>query len=103
MSNPQPRASSDSTVTGNESIHPERVYSAEVVLAHRFAQQSLQLSLYALAVERVLFADREARPLGLAYWLVTDTGPKVVLPTRSPHAWFKSADFERSLFGVKSG
>jgi ATP-dependent helicase/nuclease subunit B len=52
----------------------------------------LQLTLYALAAERVLFADRGARPLGLAYWLVTDTGPKVVLPTRSPHAWFKSAD-----------
>jgi ATP-dependent helicase/nuclease subunit B len=52
----------------------------------------LQLTLYALAVERVLFADQGARPLGLAYWLVTDTGPKVVLPTRSPHAWFKSAD-----------
>jgi ATP-dependent helicase/DNAse subunit B len=52
----------------------------------------LQLTLYALAVERVLCADRAARPLGLAYWLVTDTGPKVVLPTRSPHAWFKSAE-----------
>jgi ATP-dependent helicase/nuclease subunit B len=52
----------------------------------------LQLTLYALAAERVLFADRGARPLGLAYWLVTDSGPKVVLPTRSPHAWFKSAD-----------
>lgn len=55
--------------------------------------QRLQLTLYALAVERVLFAGRNARPLGLAYWLVTDTGPKVVLPGgRKPHGWFKSAE-----------
>jgi ATP-dependent helicase/DNAse subunit B len=52
----------------------------------------LQLTLYALAAQRVLLADSMARPLGLAYWLVTDSGPKVVLPTRSPHAWFRSAD-----------
>jgi ATP-dependent helicase/DNAse subunit B len=52
----------------------------------------LQLTLYALAAERVLLAGRGARPLGLAYWLVTDNGPKVVLPARSPHAWFRSAD-----------
>jgi ATP-dependent helicase/DNAse subunit B len=52
----------------------------------------LQLTLYALAAQRVLLAGREARPLGLAYWLVTDTGPKVVLPARSPHAWFRSTD-----------
>ncbi|HKI31877.1 MAG TPA: PD-(D/E)XK nuclease family protein [Gemmataceae bacterium] len=55
--------------------------------------QRLQLTLYALAVERVLLAGQEARPLGLAYWLVTDTGPKVVLPgDRKHHGWFKSAD-----------
>jgi ATP-dependent helicase/nuclease subunit B len=54
--------------------------------------QRLQLTLYALAAERVVLAGRGARPLGLAYWLVTDTGPKVVLPARNPHAWFKSAD-----------
>jgi ATP-dependent helicase/nuclease subunit B len=55
--------------------------------------ERLQLMLYALAVERVLFAGREARPLGLAYWLVTDTGPKVVLPgDRKHHGWFKSGD-----------
>lgn len=40
----------------------------------------LQLTLYALAVERVILAPNGARPLGLAYWLVTDTGPKPVLP-----------------------
>ena len=40
----------------------------------------LQLTLYALAVEQVLLTGKNARPLGLAYWLVTDTGPKVVLP-----------------------
>ncbi|MDB5312447.1 MAG: hypothetical protein JWO38_6649 [Gemmataceae bacterium] len=42
--------------------------------------EKLQLPLYALAVERVLLKDRPARPLGLAYWLVTDTGPKPMLP-----------------------
>jgi ATP-dependent helicase/DNAse subunit B len=44
--------------------------------------QKLQLTLYALAVERILLAGQGARPVGLAYWLVTDTGPKVVLPER---------------------
>jgi ATP-dependent helicase/DNAse subunit B len=40
----------------------------------------LQLTLYALAVERVFLAGKPARPLGLTYWLVTDSGPKPVLP-----------------------
>lgn len=44
------------------------------------AFRRLQLTLYALAVEQVLYAEQQARPLGLAYWLVTDTGPKPVLP-----------------------
>jgi len=50
--------------------------------------RKLQLTLYALAVERVLLAGREARPLGMAYWLVADTGPKAALPgtrNRSTH------------------
>jgi RecB family exonuclease len=48
----------------------------------------LQLPLYALAVERVFFPGRQARPLGLAYWLVTDDGPKPVLPgKRQALAW----------------
>ena len=51
--------------------------------------ERLQLPLYALAVEKVLLAGSPARPLGLAYWLVTDTGPKPVLPAgRQAHAWF---------------
>jgi ATP-dependent helicase/nuclease subunit B len=55
--------------------------------------ERLQLLLYALAAERLLFADGPARPLGVAYWLVTDTGPKVVLPgDRKHHGWFRSAD-----------
>lgn len=33
-------------ITPNPAIQPERVYSGEVVLAHRFAQQSVQLSMY---------------------------------------------------------
>jgi ATP-dependent helicase/DNAse subunit B len=54
------------------------------------AMRRLQLSLYALAVERVLLAD--ARPLGLAYWLVADAGPKLALPAgRSATAWLTVA------------
>jgi ATP-dependent helicase/DNAse subunit B len=60
-------------------------YSAAQV--ERF--EKLQLPLYALAVERVLLKDRPARPLGLAYWLVTDTGAKPMLPSgkRALLAW----------------
>jgi hypothetical protein len=48
----------------------------------------LQLTLYALAVERVLLPEQTARPLGLAYWLVADSGPKLVLPGHPRHhAW----------------
>lgn len=58
----------------------------------------LQLSLYALAVEQVLLVGKRARPLGLAYWLVTDTGPKVALPAHpKPLAWFEEADAWRLL------
>jgi ATP-dependent helicase/nuclease subunit B len=50
--------------------------------------EKLQLPLYALAVERVFFPGRRARPLGLAYWLVTDKGPKPVLPGgRQAQGW----------------
>ncbi len=60
----------------------------------------LQLTLYALAVQRVVFAGEPSRPLGLAYWLVTDTGPKRVLPSgrnglnwyTDPQAWEKFRD-----------
>ena len=51
------------------------------------AYRRLQLTLYALAVEEVLLAGRDARPLGLAYWLVTDTGPKIALPGRNQLVW----------------
>jgi ATP-dependent helicase/nuclease subunit B len=49
----------------------------------------LQLTLYALAVESVLLADCHARPLGLAYWLVSESGPKVALPARDPARWLE--------------
>ncbi len=49
----------------------------------------LQLTLYALAVEEVLLAGQQARPLGLAYWLVTDTGPKIALPGRNQVLWLE--------------
>jgi ATP-dependent helicase/nuclease subunit B len=53
--------------------------------------EKLQLPLYALAVERIFFPDQSARPLGLAYWLVTEDGPKVVLPDSKTklHDWFR--------------
>jgi ATP-dependent helicase/DNAse subunit B len=47
----------------------------------------LQLTLYALAVEEVLLADKGARPLGLAYWMVTETGPKIALPAKNQLVW----------------
>ncbi len=47
----------------------------------------LQLTLYALAVEEVLLAGQAARPLGLAYWLVGEDGPKVALPGRAAAKW----------------
>lgn len=64
--------------------------------------EKLQLPLYALAVERVFFPGRPGRPLGLAYWLVTDTGPKPVLPgSRQALAWLtdrkKWATFRQHL------
>ncbi len=47
----------------------------------------LQLTLYALAVEAVLLAGQKARPLGLAYWLVGESGAKVALPGRNVTQW----------------
>lgn len=52
--------------------------------------EKLQLSLYALAVEKVFYPGRKARPLGLAYWLVTDTGPKQVMPKKT--AWLNDPE-----------
>jgi ATP-dependent helicase/DNAse subunit B len=51
----------------------------------------LQLTLYALAVERVLLADKPSRPLGLAYWMVTDTGHKPALPPKRVTSWLEQA------------
>ena len=59
--------------------------------------QRLQLTLYALAVEEVLLADRRARPLGLAYWLVSDTGVKVALPARGQTVWLNETDAWRAV------
>lgn len=53
--------------------------------------RKLQLTLYALAVEQVLLQEHGARPLGLAYWMVTDGGPKVALPGRDTLEWFRDA------------
>src|SRR5262249_58412998 len=61
--------------------------------------QRLQLTLYALAVEEVLLADRQARPLGLAYWLVADGGPKVVLPARNQVLWLNESERWRQVRG----
>jgi RecB family exonuclease len=52
----------------------------------------LQLSLYALAVERVFLDGQGARPLGLAYWLLAENGPKVVMPGHPRYlAWLDEA------------
>ncbi len=51
----------------------------------------LQLTLYALAVEQVLLAGQNARPLGLAYWMVGEDGPKIALPGRNAVQWFHEA------------
>jgi ATP-dependent helicase/nuclease subunit B len=53
------------------------------------AFRKLQLTLYALAVESVLLAGHGARPLGLAYWLVGEGGPKVALPGRTVALWLE--------------
>ena len=53
---------------------------------------ALQLPLYALAVERSVFKDRPARPLGMAYWLFGDGGPKTVLPAKSVTTWLNNPD-----------
>lgn len=58
--------------------------------------QRLQLTLYALAVEQVLLADKNARPLGLAYWLVGEKGAKVVLPKRGGALWLsETSEWQR--------
>jgi RecB family exonuclease len=68
-------------------------YSGSLVTSFR----RLQLTLYAMAVEDVLLAGQNARPLGLAYWLVTDGGPKVVLPQRGGDAWLTDTARWRQL------
>jgi ATP-dependent helicase/nuclease subunit B len=62
--------------------------------SHVARLEKLQLPLYALAVERVLLKDSRARPLGLAYWLVTDTGAKSMLPAgrNAALAWIDNAE-----------
>jgi RecB family exonuclease len=58
----------------------------------------LQLTLYALAVEEVLLKGRNARPLGLAYWLVGEGGPKVALPaSRNQVQWLDEAGRWRAV------
>jgi ATP-dependent helicase/DNAse subunit B len=58
----------------------------------------LQLMLYALAVEEVLLAGRDARPLGLAYWMVSDSGPKVALPaSRNQVIWLDETQRWRAI------
>ena len=64
--------------------------------------EQMQLSLYALAVEKVFLPGRKARPLGLAYWLVTDTGPKGVLP-RQAMAWHSDPDAWAKFRGQLEG
>ena len=53
---------------------------------------ALQLPLYALAVERTVFKDRPARPLGMAYWMIGDGGSKTVLPGRGVTSWLNNPE-----------
>jgi ATP-dependent helicase/DNAse subunit B len=57
----------------------------------------LQLTLYALAVQEVLLAGRRARPLGLAYWLVGEKGPKVALPAANQVLWLAETEKWRAI------
>jgi ATP-dependent helicase/nuclease subunit B len=54
--------------------------------------EKLQLGLYALAVEKSLFAGQKARPLGLAYWLVTDQGPKGFPDGKQRFSWLDAPE-----------
>jgi ATP-dependent helicase/DNAse subunit B len=54
--------------------------SSHYTAGHLREFRRVQLTLYALAVERVFLAGQQARPLGLAYWMVAEKGPKPVLP-----------------------
>ena len=71
--------------------------------SHVARLEKLQLPLYAMAVERVLLKESRARPLGLAYWHVTDTGAKSMLPAgrNAALAWVDNAEawpkFKRQL------
>jgi ATP-dependent helicase/nuclease subunit B len=47
----------------------------------------LQLTIYALGAEEVLLAKEGARPMGLAYWLVGEEGPKIALPQKIADKW----------------
>lgn len=53
--------------------------------------RKLQLALYAVAVEAVLLGGMNARPLGLLYWLVGESGPKPALPGRQVVQWLDDA------------
>lgn len=58
----------------------------------------LQLLLYALAVEETVLAVQKARPLGLAYWLLRDKGPRVTLPEKKDvTSWLKDRDAWRHV------
>jgi ATP-dependent helicase/DNAse subunit B len=71
--------------------------SAHYTSSDLAAFRRLQLTLYALAVEEVLLAGRGARPLGLAYWLVGEQGPKVALPVRNEVLWLTETAKWRAL------
>jgi hypothetical protein len=71
--------------------------SASYTSAGLMEFRKLQLTLYALAVEQVLLADHKARPLGLAYWLVAESGPKLALPTRNQLLWLEETKRWRDI------
>ncbi len=51
----------------------------------------VQLSIYALAVEKLL-SNGPTRPLGLVHWFLGEDGVRVALPGQSSTAWFNDAE-----------
>ena len=55
--------------------------------------ERLQLPLYALALERVFDFDGPVRPLGMAYWIILEDGPRHMLPgKRDEFMWLEDTE-----------
>jgi ATP-dependent helicase/DNAse subunit B len=54
----------------------------------------MQLDIYALAVQELLFADREAQPMSAGYWFVRNDGFKGMVPPTSKNKPLADATFD---------